>query len=103
MALRRSITAGCATALEPSDDTDNSAADFAVTTPNPRPNSVLPTETTCGSPMFPGGQQPGGSGTAKKKKKCKKRKRSTPAPGTGSGPTYPAPYAAKKKCKKKRK
>jgi hypothetical protein len=102
MALRRSIAAGCATALEPSDDTNNSGADFAVTTPNPRPNSVPPTEATCGSTIPPGGQS-GGSGTAKKKKKCKKHKRGNTSPGTGSGPTNPAPYAAKKKCKKKRK
>jgi hypothetical protein len=104
MALRRSIAAGCATALEPGDDTDNSAADFSVTTPSPRPNSVPPTETTCGTVAPSGGQQPGGSGAKKKKKKkCKKHKRSSPAPGTGSGPANPAPYAANKKCKKKRK
>ena len=46
--LTRSIAAGCATLLEASDDTNNSSADFAVTTPTPRPNSTTPTETACG-------------------------------------------------------
>jgi hypothetical protein len=103
MALRRSISANCPTALDGSDDTNNSVADFAVTTPNPRPNSVTPTETTCG-PTGPGSPtQPTAPSTAKKKKKCKKRKRapSTGSQGTGSG-NAPA-YAAKKKCKKHRK
>jgi hypothetical protein len=106
MALRRSISAGCPTALESSDDTNNSAADFAVTTPNPRPNSVAPTDMPCGSSAPPTGNptQPGGPGAAKKKKKCKKRKRSSATPGTGSGTANPPAYAAKKrKCKKKRK
>jgi hypothetical protein len=96
MALRRSIAAGCPTALEPNDDTDNSSADFAVTTPNPRPNSVAPTEVTCAPPIITGyPTQPTTPGTSKKKK-CKKRKKSS-----GAGPA--PPYAAKKKCKKKRK
>ena len=106
MALRRSISAGCPTALEASDDTNNSAADFAVTTPNPRQNSVAPTETAC-APTVPTASpaQPNSPGTAKKKKKCKKHKRS---PGSGSAGTAPGngntpAYAAKKKCKKKRK
>jgi hypothetical protein len=92
MALRRSISAGCPTALEASDDTNNSAADFAVTSPNPRPNSVAPTETTCGTTTPPTGYptQPSGTGAATKKKKCKKKKHRSAA-------------AAKKKCKKKRK
>ena len=105
MALRRSISAGCPTALEASDDTNNSAADFAVTTPNPRKNSVAPTETAC-APTVPTAPpaQPNSPGTAKKKK-CKKHKRS---PGSGNAGTAPGngntpAYAAKKKCKKKRK
>ena len=97
MALRRSISPACPTALDASDDTNNSAADFAITTPNPRPNSVAPTEITCGPPVITGyPTQPVAPGTSKKKKKCKKRKRSS-----GAGPA-PA-YVAKKKCKKKRK
>jgi hypothetical protein len=104
MALRRSIAAGCSTALEASDDTNNSAADFAAATPNPRPNSVAPTEMTCTTTTPPAGTPTPPSGSAThKKKKCKKRKRSSTAPGTGSGTTNPPAYAAKKKCKKKRK
>jgi hypothetical protein len=57
MAIRRSIDRSCATALDSSDDTDNSAADFAVASPAPRPNSVVPAEQTCAS----GG---GGGGSA---------------------------------------
>lgn len=45
--LSRSKAPGCATLLEPSDDTDQSAADFTLTAPTPRPNSVAPTETPC--------------------------------------------------------
>jgi hypothetical protein len=47
MALRRTIAAGCPTLLEPTDDTDNSAADFLPVFPGPRPNSVAPSEHTC--------------------------------------------------------
>ena len=46
-ALQRSLAAGCATLLEAGDDTDDSAADFALATPSPRPNSAAPTETAC--------------------------------------------------------
>jgi len=49
-ALRRSIAPGCATLLEPGDDTNQSAADFALTAPSPRPNSVTPTEHACAPP-----------------------------------------------------
>jgi hypothetical protein len=64
MALRRSIARGCPTFLDPEDDHDNSAADFEVVFPNPRPNSVAPTETACaaagpgGGPGAPSGQNP---------------------------------------------
>lgn len=50
MSLTRTITRGCATALDGADDTNNSAADFSATTPNPR-NSASPiTETPCDAP-----------------------------------------------------
>lgn len=49
--LTRSIAPGCATLLEADDDTDDSATDFALVAPSPRPNSVAPTEKACG----PGG------------------------------------------------
>jgi hypothetical protein len=91
MALRRSIAAGCPTLLEASDDTNNSAADFSLTTPNPRKNSVTPTEAPC--PGMGGGgptgyPPPGPSGsTPTKKKKCKKHK-------------HRSAQVSKKKCKK---
>lgn len=61
-ALRRSIAAGCSTALESSDDTNVSAADFAALAPEPRPNSVPPSEKTCGGAGGAGGE--GGAGGA---------------------------------------
>jgi hypothetical protein len=105
-ALRRSIAAGCPTLLEAGDDTNNSAADFAAATPDPRPNSVAPSETSCGSTPPPtGGSSQPGAGGAKKKKKCKKHKKSSGNgnPGVGTGTGNPPAYVAKKKCKKKRK
>jgi RTX calcium-binding nonapeptide repeat (4 copies) len=50
--LERGITRGCPTALDPLDDSDNSAADFALSTNPPRNNATPPTETLCppGSP-----------------------------------------------------
>ena len=47
MALRRTIAPGCATLLEASDDRDSSALDFSAVFPNPRPNSVTPSEHAC--------------------------------------------------------
>jgi hypothetical protein len=61
MALRRSIDAGCPTLLEPTDDHDNSAADFSVVFPAPRPNSVAPSERACA--RSGGGQQAEGGGS----------------------------------------
>jgi methionine-rich copper-binding protein CopC len=55
-ALRRTIAPGCASLLEASDDHDNSAADLEAVFPGPRPNSVAPTEKSCG------GQGGGGAG-----------------------------------------
>src|SRR5262249_37902142 len=91
-ALRRSIASGCPTLLEAGDDTNDSATDFAVTTPNPRPNSVTPTETSCSPGGGPTGYPPTGSGggsgaAAPTKKKCKKAKKRA---------------AASKKCKKRK-
>jgi hypothetical protein len=102
MALRRSIAPGCSTLLEPGDDTNDSAADFSLTTPNPRTNSMTPTEMPC----TPGGGGGGGGPTGypptsgappvATKKKCKKHK-----PSSGGGSTGGGAYAAKKhKCKK---
>ena len=61
MALRRTIAPGCATLLEPTDDHDNSAADFAAVFPAPRPNSVAPSERRCPG-SGEGGFFGGGSG-----------------------------------------
>jgi hypothetical protein len=59
MALRRTISPGCATLLEPTDDHNNSAADFSPVFPSPRPNSVAPTERACKSSV---GEQQTGTG-----------------------------------------
>jgi hypothetical protein len=50
MAIRRTIEPGCPTLLEPGDDHGDSAQDFFLAAPNPRPNSVNPTEVPCGGP-----------------------------------------------------
>lgn len=60
MALRRTIAPGCASLLEPGDDRDSSALDFAPAFPGPRPNSVAPSERPCGS----GGGAAGNGGGA---------------------------------------
>ncbi len=57
-AIRRTIAPGCATLLEEGDDRDNSALDFSTVFPEPRPNSVAPTERACAS----GGGGGGGGG-----------------------------------------
>lgn len=64
MALRRTIAPGCATLLEATDDRNNSAQDFSAVFPNPRPNSVPPTEHACGGGGGGGGGQGGGGGNA---------------------------------------
>lgn len=80
----RTITRGCATALDAADDTNNSAADFGLVVGFQfRNNATTPTETVCPAP------------TSKKKKKCKKKKK--------KGGTKDASAAKKKKCKKKKK
>jgi hypothetical protein len=58
--LERKITPNCPTLLENADDTDDSATDFQLATPTPRPNSATPTETPCapgttgGAPLLKG-------------------------------------------------
>jgi hypothetical protein len=48
-ALRRSIAKGCSTLLDPppTDDSDDSAADFSEVNPNPRDNATPPIEKAC--------------------------------------------------------
>jgi hypothetical protein len=81
MAVTRSIAPGCPTLLESADDSDNSAADFSLSSPNPRNNAVTPTETRCapsdgggsaGPAPDSGGGEPAQGGAPKKK--CKKHK-----------------------------
>jgi len=62
MALRRTIAPNCPTLLQASDDSDDSATDFADAAPAPRPNSVPPSEKGCGSS---GGQGTGGDSAAR--------------------------------------
>jgi hypothetical protein len=64
----RSISRGCPTLLEGSDDTDDSAADFKLGTPNPRNNATAPTEKSCG-----GGGNPAGFPNTKIRKRPRKR------------------------------
>lgn len=47
--LTRSTAGGCATLLEVSDDTNNSAADFALAAPTPRNNASPPGGGPCGA------------------------------------------------------
>lgn len=49
----RSMAGGCATLLESSDDTDDSAAYFVLAAPSPRPKSAAPTATPCTNPVAP--------------------------------------------------
>jgi len=78
MALRRTIEPGCPTLLEPGDDHDNSAADFAAVFPGPRPNSVSPSEQACSSQAAAGGgsANPGSgpAGVAKKRPQTRIRR-----------------------------
>ena len=59
MALRRTIAPSCATLLELADDRNDSALDFSLVSPEPRPNSVPPVEHGC---VGGGGGGTGGSG-----------------------------------------
>lgn len=61
MALRRTVGRACPTALDPEDDSDNSAADFAAVFPLPRPNSTAPTERAC---VTTGGGSTGSGGSS---------------------------------------
>ncbi len=86
----RRITPNCATLLEKPDDTDNSAADFAIGAPLARNNASAITETPCPPPAAP--VTPTATPT-KKQKKCKKKKKKKRG----------ASAAKKKRCKKKKK
>jgi hypothetical protein len=89
MALRRSIAAGCASLLEPTDDHD-SGADFSPAFPDPRPNSTPPSERACsggaggtagGGPAAAAGGTPA---TALRRKPAKRSSDRTPTFRFGS-------------------
>lgn len=86
LALRRTISPGCATLLEPTDDRDNSAADFSPVFPGPRPNSVPPTEHACGS----AGQQGSGGPSSQDERGTPQTtlKRKPPRKGRDRTPTF---------------
>jgi hypothetical protein len=86
-AIIRSISPGCSTLLEDTDDTNNSATDFSEVDPNPRPNSSAVLETACGPSGGGYGPSPYPSPSPPAKKKCKKHK-------------HRSAEMAKKKCKK---
>jgi hypothetical protein len=70
-ALNRRISAGCPTALEATDDTNNGAADFASAPRAPRNNASPITETLCQN--GPGGTADTTAPNAKIKKRPKNR------------------------------
>lgn len=85
--ISRSIARGCATLLESGDDTDDSAADFDVTTERtPRPNSEPPTEKSCG------GGGGGGKPQTEIDKGPKKRTKKTTATFKFSSPAADAEF-----------
>ena len=65
--LERSIAPGCATQLEPGDDTNSGAVDFALASPSPRSNATAPTEVACAD----GGAGAGGGDSAAPNTKIK--------------------------------
>jgi len=81
MALGRTISRGCAAALDSADDTDSAMADFGPVAPTPRPNSLAPTEPGCGSGGAsvggPGGSEGHGHGTPQTTLRRKPPKRTT--------------------------
>jgi hypothetical protein len=90
MALRRTITPSCATLLEPTDDHDNSAADFSAVFPNPRPNSVAPSEHACASVGGPQGSEgPSGQSGGRRQRAPQTRLTRKPPHRTGDAtPTF---------------
>jgi hypothetical protein len=84
-AILRTIAPGCPTLLEESDDSDDSATDFAVlpNSPNPRNNATTPTEHTC----------PGAPNTAIDDKPALN------SPSAEAEFTYEAPTATSYECK----
>lgn len=69
--IHRSIARGCPTLLEAADDTNDSAADFAVGPASPRSNATAPTERACAKPDT---KAPDTEITKKPKKRITKRR-----------------------------
>jgi hypothetical protein len=93
VSIVRTIARGCPTALDAADDTDNSAADFAIGTPIKRNSSTAPTETLCtpAPPTNPAGNTP----VRARKRKCKKK--------ASKNSLADAAKKGKKKCRRKKK
>jgi hypothetical protein len=83
--IHRTIAPGCSTLLEPSDDTDDSATDFAVGPPTPRNNSMAPTEKAC---VVPDTKAPNTEITKEPKKRTSKAKVTIAFRSTESGSTF---------------
>jgi hypothetical protein len=88
MALRRTISPGCATQLEAADDRDNSAADFSAVFPSPRSNSVAPSERACGPSGGQVGQTGGQNGQAGRKAPQTTLRRKPPRKTTDRTPSF---------------
>jgi hypothetical protein len=88
MALRRTISPGCATLLEAADDHDNSAADFSAVFPAPRPNSVAPSERPCSRAGGPQSEGPRGGGSGKQGAPQTTLRRKPPRKTTDRTPTF---------------
>ncbi len=89
MALRRAISPGCPTLLDPADDSDGSAADFADAFPAPRPNSVVPSERACASGAGGGEDGHAGAGGGGGSTRLQTRLRGHPGRRTGDRtPTF---------------
>jgi hypothetical protein len=78
-AIQRTIAPGCPTLLEEGDDTNDSATDFSIVSPAPRPNSVPPSEHPCSA-------EGGGNGG--------------PGSGPGSGQSAPRTFLRGKPAKR---
>jgi hypothetical protein len=92
--LVRTVARGCPTALDAADDTNSTAADFALGSPIGRNNAANPTETLCGeNPIANPNPDPNltppspAAPATSTRKKCKKRHRSA--------------KQARKRCRKK--
>jgi hypothetical protein len=99
--LVRTISRGCATLLDSADDTNNSAADFALGTPIGRNNSTAPTEKAC---TGGGGGTSGDPNTKIKKRPKNKSDDTSPTfkfKSTEAGSTFKCKLDHKKfrKCK----